>query len=65
MYPMTQIPPDRKFLSNFMWLDYIRPLNKDDIFIWRGKKKEQMLIPEERRVAPKQTLKKPTPESHE
>lgn len=61
MYPMTQIPPERRHLSNFAWFDYIRPLNKDDIFIWRGKKKDQVIIPEERRQAPKQTLKKPTP----
>ena len=61
MYPMTQIPPERRHLSNFAWFDYIRPLNKDDIFIWRGKKKDQVIIPEERRQAPKQTLKKPKP----
>ena len=65
MYPMTQIPPDRKYLSNFAWFDYIRPLNKDDIFVWRSKKKAQKLKPEQRREAPKQTLKKPTPVSHE
>ena len=65
MYPMTQIPPERRHLSNFAWFDYIRPLNKDDIFIWRGKKKDQVIIPEERRQAPKQTLKKPTPQPNE
>lgn len=38
MYPMSQIPPEKKFLDSFAWFDYVRPLNKDDIFVWRGKK---------------------------
>lgn len=38
MYPMTQIPPDKKFLEGFYWFDYVRPLSKDDIFDWRPKK---------------------------
>lgn len=59
VYPMTQIPSNRKFLTNFAWFDYIRPLDKNDIFNWRGKKVEQVLIPEKRREAPMQTLKKP------
>ena len=40
MYPMTQIPPDKRQLPKFAWYDYVRPLSKDDVFIWRGKKKE-------------------------
>lgn len=32
MYPMTQIPPNRKYLPNFQWYDYIRPKNKHDLF---------------------------------
>ena len=38
LYPMTQIPPDKYFLSEYAWFDYVRPLNKDDIFNWRPKK---------------------------
>ena len=38
MYPLNQIPEDRKRLRGFMWYDYIRPLSRDDIFNWRGKK---------------------------
>ena len=37
-YPMTQIPPERYKLDGFTWFDYIRPINKDDIYEWRGKK---------------------------
>ena len=38
MYPMTQIPPDKKFLEGFHWFDYVRPMSRDDIFEWRPKK---------------------------
>ena len=38
MYPLNQIPEDRKHLPGFMWYDYIRPLNRYDIFNWRPKK---------------------------
>ena len=38
MYPLNQIPDDRKRLRGFMWYDYVRPLNREDIFNWRGKK---------------------------
>ena len=41
LYPMSQIPPDRKFLPGYAWYDYIRPLNRYDIFNWRAKKKEE------------------------
>ena len=37
LYPMTQIPPAKMKLDNFAWFDHIRPLNKEDIFNWRGK----------------------------
>ena len=32
MYPMDQIPADKLRLPTFAWFDYVRPLNKDDIF---------------------------------
>ena len=37
-YPITQLPPDRAKLPSFAWFDYIRPIDKNDIFVWRGKK---------------------------
>ena len=37
LYPMTQIPPTRFKLENFAWFDYIRPVDKNDVFNWRGK----------------------------
>lgn len=38
IYPVLLIPSDKLYLSNFAWFDYIRPLNKEDIFVWRPKK---------------------------
>lgn len=37
LYPMSQIPPDKKKLPGYAWYDDIRPLSKEDIFIWRPK----------------------------
>lgn len=42
-YPLPLIPSDKLFLNNFVWLDYLRPINKEDIFNWRTKKPEHML----------------------
>jgi len=39
LYPLAMVPDDKLYLDNFAWFDYIRPLNKDDVFTWRGKKK--------------------------
>ena len=36
-YPMSQRPEDKRFLENFAWFDYVRPLSMEDIFNWRGK----------------------------
>lgn len=52
LYPMSQIPPDKKFLPTYAWFDYVRPLDKDDIFNWRGKKAGTELKEEKRRDAP-------------
>ena len=43
LYPMDQIPADKMRLPTFVWFDYIRPQNKDDIFEWRGKKTGETL----------------------
>lgn len=56
MYPLPMIPADVRFLNNFAWFDYIRPLNKDDIFNWRGKKAGTELKQSVLREAPRQRL---------
>ncbi|MCK9159773.1 MAG: OstA-like protein [Bacteroidaceae bacterium] len=43
LYPMSQIPVGKLKLPTFAWFDYARPLNKNDIFNWRGKKESQQL----------------------
>ncbi len=50
LYPMDQIPPDKMKLPTFSWFDYVRPLNKEDIFNWRGKKAGEALRKTERKV---------------
>lgn len=56
MFPIEQTPPDKRLLENFAWFDYIRPLNKDDIFVWRPKKAGSELKESVRHEAPKQKL---------
>ena len=52
LYPMTQIPPAKMKLDNFAWFDNVRPLNKADIFNWRGKGVGQELKKSTRGAAP-------------
>lgn len=48
-YPLDQIPDDKSRLPSFVWFDYIRPRNKEDIFEWRGKKADQVLQKSDRK----------------
>ena len=43
LYPLTQIPDNKRKLANFVWFDYLRPLNKEDIFHWRDKRSGDVL----------------------
>ena len=52
LYPMSQIPSAKMKLDNFAWFDYVRPLNKEDIFNWRGKGAGQELKKSTRGAAP-------------
>ena len=56
LYPILMIPHDKQYLSNFAWFDYIRPLSKDDLFEWRGKRKGTELKQSVRREVPLQHL---------
>ena len=38
MYPLNQIPVDRKHLPGFAWYNEVRPQDRYDIFNWRSKK---------------------------
>ena len=56
MYPMTQIPPAKYKLNNFAWFEDLRPKDKNDIFVWRGKSKGSELKKIKRHEAPLQKL---------
>ena len=56
MYPIPLIPADALYLQNFAWFDYIRPLDKNDLFVWRPKKAGSELKESVRHSAPKQKL---------
>ena len=49
LYPMDQIPAEKYKLPPFVWFDYIRPRNKEDIFNWRGKKAGEQLQKSDRK----------------
>lgn len=57
LYPMSQIPPDKYFLPQYAWFDYVRPLDKNDIFNWRPKKAGSEMKEQKRREIPKRTKK--------
>lgn len=60
LYPMTQIPPDKTKLTSFAWFNNIRPKNKEDIFVWRGKGLGANLQTVKRQQAPLQTIERKT-----
>lgn len=58
MYPITQVPPAKYKLPNFAWFEDLRPTDKNDIFVWRGKSSGMELKSIKRHEAPLQSLKK-------
>lgn len=55
-YALGTAPREHRKLENFEWFDYIRPLNKLDLFVWRPKHKGTELKATIRRQAPLQHL---------
>lgn len=43
LYPMLMLPKDKMRLDAFAWFDYIRPIDKNDIFQWKAKAEGQGL----------------------
>ena len=43
MYPMEKLDEKKMYLPNFNWFERIRPLDRDDVFYWRGKRAEEQL----------------------
>ncbi len=58
LYPITQVPPAKYKLPNFAWFEDLRPKDKNDIFVWRGKSSGTELKSIKRHEAPLQSLKK-------
>lgn len=56
MYPMTQIPPDKYKLTQFVWHEELRPRSKEDIFVHKKMSDSARLKKQERMEAPLQTL---------
>lgn len=56
LYPLDQSPNDKIFLPTFAWFDYMRPLDKNDVFVWRPKKAGTELKESIRRDPTRQTL---------
>lgn len=56
-YPIHQVPAGKDKLSNFAWLNKLRPLSKYDIMIWRGKTEEEKLKVTTRKDVPLPSLK--------
>lgn len=61
LYPLTQTPPEKHKLPTFAWFDYMRPVNKDDIWVWKPKTAGLELKEVKRREAPKRVPKKQNP----
>lgn len=55
-YPLGLAPAERTRLPGFAWFDYIRPLDPEDVFNWRGKRQGETLKQSVRREAPLQHL---------
>lgn len=56
MYPTIMLPHERRYHANFAWFDYIRPTDKDDIFVWRSKDSKNILKATQVRTMPRQKL---------
>lgn len=56
LYPELLLPADKRYLGNFAWFDYIRPIDKNDIFLWRSKDSKNMLKATQKRSVPLQKL---------
>lgn len=56
LHPLALVQPSVRYLDNFQWFDYVRPLNKDDIFNWRPKKEGTELKASVQHAKPKSNM---------
>lgn len=57
-YPIEMIPADKLKLKGFLWLDYIRPKTKEEIFEWVDRKSGDVLKETPKRKTPLVDLNK-------
>ena len=55
-YPISFVTDSQLYLENFAWLDYMRPKNKNDVFVWHDKPADKILKVTKRREVPFQYL---------
>ena len=55
-YPISFVTGSQLYLENFAWLDYMRPKNKNDVFVWHDKPADKILKVTKRREVPFQYL---------
>ncbi len=65
MYPMTQIPPSKYRLPQFVWFEELRPKDKDDIFVHKRMDEESKLKKQDRIDVPLQTFSLHAEEKYE
>jgi hypothetical protein len=46
--PLSQLKPDDETLKGFVWIDYLRPINKYDIFRRNERNVSEMIVPPRR-----------------
>jgi len=46
--PLSQLKPDDETLKGFVWIDYLRPINKYDIFRRNERNASEMIVPPRR-----------------
>ncbi len=64
LHPLALATRKERYLENFGWFDYVRPVSKDDIFDWRPKRAGFELKESVQHTKPKATLSdKPTASS--
>lgn len=56
-YPMSQIPPGKSELPNFMWLDEIRPKSPADVMVWKDNKERTRQPVQPKREPPLQNIR--------
>lgn len=58
MYPIPMIPSGKLRIKGFIWLDYIRPQDKNDILEWKPRDAADEVVTQPKRSAPVMDLNK-------